>query len=148
MDSYTLDKYMEIHKTKLGSKEDMEFFSNFENRRIAETVCVKKGCRKRTKISTVFLSFDHSFSPGATPILFETMAFSDHLGGDEHMRRYATYEDAVKGHKEVRDKIIDKLNAKVVSDFLKEPAKYPAPDTSLDIKKKRIIPKPIKTRKK
>ena len=47
-------------------------------------------------VSTVFLGLDHSFRFGATPILFETMIF----GGphDEYQERYATLEEAMKGH--------------------------------------------------
>ena len=48
------------------------------------------------QISTVFLGMDHSFT-GGTPILFETMIF----GGkhDQYQERYATYEEAERGHK-------------------------------------------------
>ena len=48
------------------------------------------------KVSTVFLGLDHSFG-GAPPILFETMIF----GGkhDEDQSRYATWKEAVAGHK-------------------------------------------------
>jgi len=47
------------------------------------------------EVSTVFLGLDHSFG-GKTPILFETMVF----GGkhDQESERYATWEEAEKGH--------------------------------------------------
>ena len=47
------------------------------------------------KVSTVFLSLDHSFGHGP-PVLWETMIF----GGehDEYQERYSTYDDAVAGH--------------------------------------------------
>ncbi len=50
------------------------------------------------KVSTVFLGLDHSFGDGELQ-LFETMIF----GGkqDEEMRRYATWEEAEAGHKEM-----------------------------------------------
>ena len=48
------------------------------------------------QVSTVFLGLDHSFG-GDTPLLFETMI----LGGkhDQYQERYATWEEAEKGHK-------------------------------------------------
>ena len=48
------------------------------------------------EISTVFLGQDHSFGDDG-PLLFETMAF----GGehDQEEERYATWEQAEKGHK-------------------------------------------------
>lgn len=47
-------------------------------------------------ISTVFLGMDHSFGIGGPPLLFETMIF----GGphDEYQERYATWDEAEKGH--------------------------------------------------
>ena len=50
--------------------------------------------RGDVKISTVFLGLDHSFD--GTPVLWETMIF----GGehDQEMDRYASKEDAIKGH--------------------------------------------------
>ena len=50
------------------------------------------GCR----ISTIFLGFDHSFSPNEPPLLFETMVFDGLLNGE--MDRYTTWEQAEKGH--------------------------------------------------
>lgn len=50
-------------------------------------------------ISTVFLGLDHNFSRQGPPILFETMAFGpDGADGDEQ-QRWATYSDAVAGHR-------------------------------------------------
>lgn len=51
-------------------------------------------------VSTVFLGLDHSYSfsdSNPKPILFETMIF----GGDEdgYQERYATWDEAVEGHK-------------------------------------------------
>lgn len=47
------------------------------------------------QVSTVFLGLDHG---GNTPLLFETMIF----GGkhDQYQERYATWDEAEKGHKE------------------------------------------------
>jgi hypothetical protein len=49
------------------------------------------------KVSTVFLGLDHNFGLTGPPILFETMIF----GGEHHeyQERYATRDEAFKGHK-------------------------------------------------
>ncbi len=62
------------------------------NRHVAQKVL-----RSGVRVSTVFLGIDHSFG-GETPILFETMIF----GGkhDQYQERYATWEEAEKGHKQ------------------------------------------------
>ncbi len=53
-------------------------------------------------VSTVFLTFDHSFSDEGPPLLFETMVFdADDDALDDLTRRYSTWEQAVAGHEEV-----------------------------------------------
>ena len=54
--------------------------------------------REGVRVSTVFLALDHQYGDGP-PLLFETMV----LGGEhnEECRRYATWEEAEAGHKEV-----------------------------------------------
>ena len=47
-------------------------------------------------VSTVFLGIDHSFGRTGPPLLFETMAFHD--GDGRETERYATWEQAEKGH--------------------------------------------------
>lgn len=49
------------------------------------------------EVSTVFLGLDNSFG-GGIPILFETMMFGGEYNG--YQERYATWEEAEKGHKE------------------------------------------------
>lgn len=50
-------------------------------------------------LSTVFLAIDHSFLPGAKPLLFETMLFM--RDGDCNLiARYATWPEAELGHLE------------------------------------------------
>lgn len=69
-------------------------------------------------ISTVFLGIDHSFGlPGVVPQLFQTMIF----GGkhDEYMQRYATWAEAVEGHKIACD-MITQGKTKRCLQFLKE----------------------------
>lgn len=48
------------------------------------------------RVSTVFLGLDHSFLPGATPVLWETMIFGGPL--DEYQWRYTSRDQAVAGH--------------------------------------------------
>jgi hypothetical protein len=54
------------------------------------------------KISTVWLGMDHGFNFGDPdnyrPVIFETMIFGGEF--DEHMMRYCTEAEAVKGHAE------------------------------------------------
>ena len=50
-------------------------------------------------VSTTFLSIDHNLFGDGPPILFETMVFGGPCGG--RMRRYATWEEAERGHMRV-----------------------------------------------
>lgn len=57
-------------------------------------------------VSTVFLALDHSLGSNEKQ-LFETMIFNDGVSCDErgdseghYMRRYATWNEALRGHKE------------------------------------------------
>lgn len=52
-----------------------------------------------SRISTVFLGLDHSFRPGAKPIVFETMVFGGPL--DDGCVRYCTRDEAREGHAEM-----------------------------------------------
>ncbi len=49
-------------------------------------------------VSTVFLIFDHSQVPGEH-LFFETMVFSG--DDDGYQERYATYDEALAGHKKI-----------------------------------------------
>jgi hypothetical protein len=51
------------------------------------------------EVSTVFLGVDHGHTEEGSPILFETMVFGGPDGGRQW--RYATWEEAEKGHMEV-----------------------------------------------
>ena len=68
-----------------------EWFEKAE-RHIAKT---KVG---EANVSTIFLGIDHNFT-GGIPILFETMVFGGKL--DQEEERYATWEEAERGHKEM-----------------------------------------------
>lgn len=54
------------------------------------------------KISTVFLGFNHAFGE-SIPILFETMVFGGAL--DETQQRYAMWELAEVGHREIVERV-------------------------------------------
>ena len=70
-----------------------QWFNNPDNRRVGETQVGE------SVVSTVFLGIDHRFADKGAPQFFETQVF----GGDFHEQiwRYATWEDAEAGHKEV-----------------------------------------------
>ena len=65
----------------------------------------EQGCSTDVHISTVFLGLNHNFLNEGPPLLFETMVF----GGvaDEEMQRYETWDEAVAGHAEMIDDVID-----------------------------------------
>lgn len=48
-------------------------------------------------VSTVFLGIDHRHSGAGPPLLFETIIFGGPL--DRYMWRYASWDDAVVGHR-------------------------------------------------
>ena len=49
-----------------------------------------------TRVSTVFLGLDHSFSRGGPPVLWESMIFGGPLDGTQ--LRYHTRAEALAGH--------------------------------------------------
>ena len=52
-------------------------------------------------ISTVWMGLDHNWGAGP-PLIFETMVFENgDMGADLNMARYATEEEAIKGHEEM-----------------------------------------------
>jgi hypothetical protein len=62
------------------------------DRKVADDFDERTGIR----ISTVFLGLDHNHSQQGPPLLFETMVFGGLLDGETE--RYATWEDAERGH--------------------------------------------------
>jgi|SRR5882672_1054789 len=102
---------MREHKYKLVGHEVvpcadiMEWAQWFETaqRRVMRTKLIDD-----SEISTVFLGLDHSFSDGATPMLFETALISgekhycEFLHREVHeievVARYATWAEAEEGH--------------------------------------------------
>lgn len=59
------------------------------------------------RISTVFLGLDHNFDGSGPPILFETMIFGSSL--NEQQWRYATYEEAEKGHEAAVERVYHEM---------------------------------------
>ena len=56
-----------------------------------------------TSVSTVFLGIDHRFGEDGPPIVFETMVFGGPM--NYHQVRYATWDEAMKGHVETCRKV-------------------------------------------
>ena len=48
-------------------------------------------------VSTVFLGTDHNYHDDGPPLLFQTLVFGGAMDGG--MERYATWDEAVEGHK-------------------------------------------------
>lgn len=76
---------------------------NFNNRHVGDDL-IKLG-RHHFRISTVFLTLDHNhkrFDGGSTiPILFETMIFKSFGESFYYQKRYSTWDEAEKAHKEL-----------------------------------------------
>lgn len=96
--NYILDKNNEAQECD----DIMEWglwFSNFENRRVAEDII------DGIKVSTIFLGIDHAFG-GGPPVLWETMVFGSN---SEYQDRYTSHEDALVGHAKACDILRGKL---------------------------------------
>lgn len=80
-------------------------------------------------VSTVWLGIDHSFiptdEPNPRPLIFETMVFNKKKSGylDLDMDRYATEEEAIKGHERMVKKWKKKLNEPQPKQTVKDTAK-------------------------
>lgn len=72
---------------------------------------IRKTCINGVYVSTVFLGLDHTFLEEG-PILWETMEFNGKH--DQYMWRYATREEAIKGHEYVCNGIRKRFNKKHV----------------------------------
>jgi len=59
------------------------------------------------RISTVFLTIDHSFGRSGPPLLYETMVFNDGDTGnlDLECERYSTRKEALAGHRVMVEKV-------------------------------------------
>ena len=86
--NYILDE----HTPKLA-KDILEWARWFK---VANRVVAKTRVGK-LEVSTVFLGIAHAFGNNR-PLLFETMVFG---GSEDYQERYATWEEAEKGHDRV-----------------------------------------------
>jgi len=97
----TLEEYADWTKSKGNEIEKAQ-----ELHRVAETTIVDYW------VSTVFLAIDHSFRGDTdhTPILFETMIFNQKTDSAlDYQQRYATWKEALEGHKEAVEFVIQML---------------------------------------
>lgn len=67
-------------------------------------------------ISTVFLGLDYSYN-STVPILWETMVFGGPF--DQQSVRYSSFKDALKGHNEIIDGIMDNTITNIVEHVYK-----------------------------
>jgi len=83
---------LDIDDREAAMREWGRFFEDTENRRVGVDEIGD------VRVSTVFLGLNHAFF-SEEPLWFETMVFGgDH---DQDMERYATWEQAEAGHREV-----------------------------------------------
>jgi len=59
-------------------------------------------------ISTVFLGVDHNFLNHGPPVLWETMIFDSDV--KTNIRRYSSYEDALIGHQQALELVLETLH--------------------------------------
>lgn len=90
--------YKLVNKVPVACEEFDASAWDIANRRVDKT---KIG---NVQVSTVFLCIDHSFESGE-PVLFETMVFGGPLDGE--MDRYCSWDDAVKGHAAIVQRVKD-----------------------------------------
>ena len=101
---YGLDKYKNVIPLD-EAPTDKEWR---KNQRVAATT-MKDG----RWVSTVFLKLDHNYKGWGKPILFETMVFEDSkLLREVWGERYETYNQALKGH----NRIVQKLKRRLPMD--------------------------------
>jgi len=100
------DKYLLDGNTPVKCGDLLEWAAAFETTDVHVADKYISGIR----VSTVFLGIDHNFLPGGSPLLFETMIF----GGehDQELWRYATREEALKGHSEAVDMVFLEISKK------------------------------------
>jgi len=74
------------------------------NRRVAETWITPT-----LRVATVFLGVHFHWGP-EPPLLFETMVVRDD-GCQEHTQRYATWQDAEQGHRQIVETLQETFHA-------------------------------------
>lgn len=84
----------------------MEWADQFEEMIKENTKHVAEDIINDHHVSTVWLGLNHNYSDGP-PLLFETMVFKGEGAIDIYMDRYATWNDAVEGHKKAMQWVLD-----------------------------------------
>lgn len=87
-----------LYYDRQGKEITLEEMCAIKNRRVASTTLPDGKL-----VSTVWLGLDHSFGDGP-PLIFETMVFPRGSLSDLECVRYATEEEAIKGHQAVVDR--------------------------------------------
>lgn len=84
------------------AKDIQEWSAAFKDRRSHQSLITLE--HDQVRVSTVFLGLNHNFY-GGPPLLYETMVFGGDL--DQECRRYHTREEAMKGHEEMVQEVIN-----------------------------------------
>ena len=102
---YVLDEANHVVETT-----DINVWGHFmeERRHIGWT-----GINSECHVSTVFIGIDHRIMGAGPPILFETMIFGGPKSIDERTWRYASYDDAITGHKMAVAKVRTALGQRI-----------------------------------
>ena len=100
-----LDKYWILKDKKVIEVNDVLEWGRFF-KKTKERIVKQETLPSGYWVSTVFLGIDHNFELSGSPLLFETMVFSEKEGKKDEvdMERYATYEEAEKGHEKMVNK--------------------------------------------
>ena len=99
------DKYILIGQTPVPEPDLLTWGEWFET---ADRVVAKTEVGSSV-VSTIFLGLDHSFFDKGPPLLFETMVFTDGIGGE--MWRCSTWLEVERQHAEVVEEVRSKLYA-------------------------------------
>ena len=91
--------FFDRHGKPISLKQYIQAIADEEYKRVAQDTIGPYW------VSTVWLGVDHGWR-GDTPLIFETMVFHQlaeerGVGLDMDMRRYATEEEALRGHEEM-----------------------------------------------
>lgn len=152
MDNYILDD--DLNPVAVSMDESVNWCKDteewYKKKRMAVTTFTSG-----ERVSTVFLGSDHGHDD-STPILFETLVFDeDGSGLDETMTRYATFDEAIQGHKKAVEHICMTSGVILVieKEYIKErPPKLPVlprkleycNETNVSILKRRLVKGKIK----
>ena len=99
---YLLDKDKKPYQ--VSAKESLKVYDDPEMK-----ITKQDRINDHVRVSTVFLSMDHSYSfddegnriENPTPVLWETMIFGGEHSG--YQERYTSHDDALAGHKRALD---------------------------------------------